>query len=412
MSVSDVLAEGLAPAEGSGAQASDLAAVSYSEILHTPRRWIWPGHIAQGEPVVYAAAGGVGKGMVIAAAAARTVLGLPFPNEDQDIRRAPGSVIWITSPGEDDPYTDLAVRLRAAIAAAVEEFGLDPELSGPDGAIRHIHDLSTWQEGTPVTLPGDCGRVVTEIRKVNALGGPAVVMVVADSLSGLLSDKFTINSRQGAYRVMGILSAKLAQPADVALVLVHHLTRDGKVAGSPAVLNALRLAFRIERVKDDPDVRVIIEEKANNSSALPERFTIAVNGPATHAVFLAAEDTRAQRLTLARERAALPVTSARTALASGGLSAIAGPRTSDPGAPFCVMRVLLRSGQTEQRDTLPGVFETWAEARAAADRDAGAVLDWQQAARTAGLLIAAVCRADGARANYGIAPARMVEAAS
>jgi AAA domain len=407
MSLPSALAQELAPDPFlTDIDDDDLSVISYDNVLHIARRWVWPGVIPVGGPMVLAAAGETGKGLLMAAAAARVALGLPFPGEHPDIRRGPAGVIWITAVGEDDPNEDLAPRLRAAIAAAVAEFGLDPALAGPDGAITNIYDLSKWRHGLPLTLPADAGLLVAEVAKLNQRnehrGRPPVAMVVADSLSALLSEGFTINSRQGARRVMGILSAA-AREADIAMVLVHHMTRDGKVAGSPAVLDALRIAFRIERLRDNEDVRVIIRHKANISRAEPVRYVIEGSGVTTHAAFAGAVDARTARVEAAQERAALrpPV---RVALGAGaGPGAPAGPR--EPG-PFALMRVTLRNGETEVQELLGRAYATRADATAAADRDAGAVLSWADLGR--GLIRSVYDRADGARVSYGVALAAMV----
>src|ERR1700684_2569075 len=207
----------------------DVASVSYSGIPYIPRLDLWPGHVPVGTPVVCAAKGGTGKGLLYAAVAARVILGLPFPNEDQALRRAPARVLWISGQGEDDPWEDLAPRFRAAIESAAAEFGFDPGIAAL--AIDLIRDMSCWADGSPATLPPDCPALAAELAALNADGGPLVAMVVCDSLSALLSDGYTIDSRQGARRVLGRLS-RFARAADVALPLLHHMTKDGKVAGS------------------------------------------------------------------------------------------------------------------------------------------------------------------------------------
>jgi hypothetical protein len=339
--------------------ADDLAALDYTHYPYIERRWLQPGYIPVGSPVMYVAAGETGKGMLFCANAARTVLGLPFPNEDQSIRRAPGRVVWITGTGEDDPYEDMAPRLRSAIAHAVAEFGLNPELASERGAIRYVHGLTEWPGGTPVSLPADCPRIGEEIRALEKkYGGPPVALVVADSLSALLSDGYTVNSRQGARTVMGMIS-RLARTQDIAFVLIHHLTGDGKVAGSPAVLDSLRLVFVITRKKDKPEVRVITRHKSNISAAQPQGYVITGEGADAHAEFVTADDAREQRVAVARA-AAVP----------------AAPAADDPG-PFRVLRLSRQDGADPAPPQRVGTPQaTRAAARALADGDAGQVLTW------------------------------------
>jgi AAA domain len=353
-------------------KADDLAALDYTHYPVIERRWRWKGYVPVGTPVIYAAAGGTGKGMLFAAVAARTVLGLPFPGEDPDARPAPGRVVWISGPGEDDQFEDLAPRLRAAIAAAVEEFGLDPALASEKGAIRFIHDLSAWPDDEPVTLPADCPRVLAEIGKVNKraekCGEPLVAMVVADSLSAVLSPGYTIDSRQGAVRTM-VKLGRFARRADVAFPILHHLTKDKKatVAGSAGVLNSIRLAFVIERAADNEDIRVITPHKFNITEVTGQRYRITGGGGLAHAEFVDATDARAERIEAARG-AAVPE--------PGTLRARVAAAADDPG-PFRVLRMARTEGSESAPPQRVGTPQaTRAQARALADGDAGQVLTW------------------------------------
>lgn len=379
--------------------AEATSAVSYSQIPHIPRRWLWQGHFPIGTPCVYAAAGGTGKGLLMAAGAARVTLGLPFPGDDQDARRDPGRVIWITGPGEDDQMADLAPRLRAAIASAAAEFGLGPAECA--AALARVYDLSEWADGTPVSLPADCAALADQVAALNSDGGPRIAMVVADSLSALLSDGFTVDSRQGARRVMGRL-ARFAQAADVAFPVLHHLTKDGKVAGSPAVLAGVRVAFTIERDPDRAGVRTITEHKANASSAAPQQFVIAGSGPDVHAVFTTAAAGRAERIQQASQRAGGP--SAGSADRSNPTSFRARmARSAVPGGHRCLKRAQ-REGAPPRPGELLADGVTPDAARAAAVADAGCALTWQTA--PSGMDVATVARPDGWRVSYGVYPSK------
>jgi hypothetical protein len=375
-----------------------LTAMDYSQIPYIARRWLWDGTIPVGSPVLFAAAGETGKGMLLCAVVARVVLGLPFPGEDQELRRPPQRALWISGVGEDDLFEDLAPRFRAAIAVAVAEFGLDPELATERGAIRLVHDLSEWSDSTPVSLPADCARVLAEVKAIpETLGGPPVALVVADSLSALLSDGYTIESRQGARRTMAKLS-RFARRADVAFAVIHHMTKDGKVAGSPAVLDSLRLAFVIARSKDDEAVRMITRHKSNISAVDPQGYVIAGDGPGVHAAFIDGQDQRAARVSQATSRAvaspAAPVPgSTRARMAAAAAPAEAGP--------FRVLRMFQPVGGRQTSGSLPGPLATRDAARASAATDAGCVLAWKAGDRP-GMEVAVFKRADGARLGYAV----------
>lgn len=384
----------------------DLAAVGYDSIPFIPRRWLWPDYIPVGNPVLLSAAGGTGKGMLMCAVIARVVLGLPFPNEDQALRREPGRAVYIAGT-EDDPFEDLAPRLRAAIASAVAEFGLDPSLAEESGAIRYVHDLSEWKDGSPFEVPGDMGRLLTEVGKLNRLGGPGVALVVIDPLADLLGEHDTITSVRSARRVMRGIK-QFTRQADVALAIIHHLTKDGKVSGSPAVVDALRLAYLVERTKDDPELRVIRPVKANIVKGDPMQYTITGDGASAHAVFVSAGDARAERVSEAT------AASAPSGPVAGSMRArLAAVKADDSeGGPFRVLRMTREPGETRQARTFVGtVYPTRSEARSAAVKDAGTVLNWE---RTPDMPheVGALRRADGASRGYAIVPAAKVPRAS
>lgn len=393
----------------------ELSATDYGRIPYIARRWLWPDFLPIGAPTIWAAAGETGKGMLFCLVAARVVLGLPFPNEHQDLRRDPRRVVWITGAGEDDQFEDLAPRLRAAIRHAVAEFGLDPELAGDCGpdcspdcghAIRLVHDLSEWKDGERVTLPEDCPRILTELAAIpKRHGAPSVGLVVADSYSALLSDSYTVNgrtrqytmdSRQGARRINGKLS-DFTRAADVAFAIIHHLTKDGKVAGSPAVLDSLRLAFTIERDIDDPSRRVIKRRKANISNALPQQYIITGDGPSVHAEFTQAADSRAERVAAAagRDAASVPTVGIHERVADAA---------GTPSGPWRLLRQTTPRGGTARRDVLDPNVADRDTARAMAGHDAGAVLAWQMRGKVPHMSVALHTRADGTQVSYAVYP--------
>jgi hypothetical protein len=381
------------------------SAVPYSDIPYIPRRWHWRGYVPVATPVVYAAAGGTGKGMLFAAVAARLVLGLPFPGEDQTARRDPRAVVWITGPGEDDIFEDLAPRLRAAIASAAAQFELDPDDAA--AAIALVYDLSQYGKDIPLTLPADVGILAGEIDAINASGGPPVGLVVADSLSALLSEDYTINSRQGARRVMGAL-ARFARRADVALALLHHVTSDGKVAGSPAVLDAVRLAFKIEFDPDKPELRTIIRHKSNASVASPQQYVITGDEPATHAVFIDGGDTRAARVRQEAGRAATATEPAATdppaepADPGSFTSRLAAAKASRGTTWRVLRRDQTYAGRDMASDTVADGLADADAGKAAAEAHAGRDLRWADG--PAGMQVAAFDAGGGRRVSYGVRP--------
>jgi hypothetical protein len=405
-------------------EAADMDAVSYASIPTILRRWLHAGYLPFGNPVIFAGDGEVGKGVLFALYAAHVVLGVPFPGEAE--ARDPGRVIWIAGL-EDDQFEDLAPRFRAAIAYLVELHQLAPELADPaHGAIRWIHDLSEWRDGSAFAVPTDTDRLLDVVRELNDRdahnrrrdpddphaepAGPPVRLVVMDPLSELVAEGYTIDSRTGARRVMRPIK-RFARLADVALVIIHHMTKDGKVAGSKAVLDSLRLVFVIERRKDNHDVRVITRRKSNISAASPQQYTTRQAYPDTHAEWVDAADARSERIAQAAAQAADPGSiRARVRAAAGQLPEpgqaaqvpAAGPDAA-PGGAVRLMRRELPPGGTLGAPQLLGRSHPNADAaRVAAMRDAGQVLTWKL--DPSGREVCAVKRADGTVVGYSIVP--------
>jgi hypothetical protein len=345
------------------------ASVAYDEIPYVPREWLIPGVAAYGTVTITAAAGESCKGMTWCALAARTVLGLPMPGEARDARHEPGRVVWIVGGMEDDQMSDLAWRFRAAVEAAAREFGLDP--GDARTHIRYLHDLAEWENGEPFQLPNDLDRLRTEVAKLGALDacnrppshpdyagpGPRVRLVVMDPLASLIGEGHTISSVAGARKVMARTNS-FARRADVAVSLIHHVTKGGKVAGSPAVIDSVRLAFTVTPEPGNPDVRVIRKYKGNVSNPDDIRFTLAGGSePHLHVVFLDGETPATSSGDSLRERIRLS--------------------TQPSPGPFRVFR-RITAPDGGVKATVPVIRDVSAKsARDAAQRDAGRVLGWK-----------------------------------
>jgi hypothetical protein len=429
----------------------ELAAVSYSRIPTIMRRWLWPGVLPIGNPALFAGKGSVGKGVLFALVAAHIVLGIPFPGTAQYAeleawRTADpatrgerpglgeaGRVIWIAGM-EDDQFEDLAPRLRAAIRYLVALYELDEALAHHKrGAIRFVHDLSEWPDGSAFALPVDCDRLASTAKELNTLltadnrrrdpddpdappPGPPVRLVVMDPLSDLISDepapgvngarqRYTIDSRQGARRTLRPVKA-MARKLDISVVIIHHLTQDGKVAGSPAVLDCLRLAFVISARKDDPSVRVITQHKSNISDTPPQQYTTACGYPDTHAAWIAAADERAERVRAASTRPASDAGSLRDRVraAAGQRAPVAGAGL--PGGPPGPYGLLRRAGDASP-EVMGREYAGQGEACAAAAEDAGETeLAWQPG-DAPGVAACAVKLPTGELRGYSVFPVRL-----
>lgn len=429
----------------------ELAAVSYASIPTIMRRWLWPGVLPIGNPALFAGKGSVGKGVLFALVAAHVVLGIPFPGtaqygELEKWRTAdpsargprpelsePGRVVWIAGM-EDDQFEDLAPRLRAAIRYLAELYELGGGLAHPErGAIRFVHDLSEWPDGSAFALPVDCDRLAATVRDLDELltadnrrrdpedpdappAGPPVRLVVMDPLSDLISDepapagpggtrqRYTIDSRQGARRTLRPVKA-MARKLDISVVIIHHLTQDGKVAGSPAVLDCLRLAFVITARKDDPAVRVITQHKSNISDTPPQQYTTRCGYPDTHAEWIAAADERAGRVKAASSRPSPDQGSIRdrmrAAAGQRGPAPAEVPAEVPPG-PYGLLR---RAGDGPP-EVVGRAYGDQAQARAAASDDAGTgELSWRPG-DAPGIAVCALRMPTGELRGYSVFPVR------
>jgi hypothetical protein len=147
----------------------------------------------------------------------------------------------------------------------------------------------------------------------------------------------------------------------VCVSLIHHMTKDGKkVAGSPAVVDSVRLAFTI-RLEADTGIRAIVKYKGNVSDPDDIRFMLAGGTePYLHTVFLTGET---------------PATSAGDSLRER-IRATTGEPAGEPGSAglFRVLRRITRPDGTARDDTSPLVADKVPgrePARTLAAKDAG-----------------------------------------
>lgn len=241
--------------------------VPYSQIRAIPMRWLWPGVVPFGEPVIIAGPGGVGKGMALTDLAARFTRGLPMPGCEEE--REPGSVVLVAP--EDDPNSVVAYRLRAARAD-----------------IARVHDLTLLDNGSPFELPEHVGALR---ETVDSLPGP--VLVVIDPM--LATCTMPISTNIAARRVLAPLQ-RLAKETSAALVVSHHTVKSGQIAGSKGLTDAARIVFTVTASKENPAERVLAPFKANiTGTALEQRYTVEGDGTAAHAVWLDRAQVMARR---------------------------------------------------------------------------------------------------------------------
>jgi hypothetical protein len=88
-------------------------------------------------------------------------------------------------------------------------------------------------------------------------------LVVLDPLAGIAPIPLT-----SVARVRGLLAPlrQLAQDTGTAIVITHHLTKGGTVAGSRAIIDGVRSVLTLERDSADESIRVLSVAKSNMGS--------------------------------------------------------------------------------------------------------------------------------------------------
>jgi hypothetical protein len=242
--------------------ASDTLATRFSDIDPLPAIWTWRQRVPVAELTILAAPGGTGKGILCADLAARISRGHMLPDGGQAEEPAP--VLMVSS--EDDRHVVVVNRLIAA---------------GAD--LGQIADMS-MVDGAPFTLPEHSGALRQALDEL-----PGCRLVVLDPLAGLAPFPLT-----SVARVRSVLAPlqRIAQDTGVSILLTHHTTKAGAVAGSVAVVDAVRSVLVIERDKSNPSVRCVRSVKSNMGSQEPPvvRYVIEGEDMAAHVKYLSEPD--------------------------------------------------------------------------------------------------------------------------
>lgn len=277
---------------------------------------LWPGFIPLSTPVTLAGNGGVGKGLLVSDLIGR-VTRADWPN---DIPVMPDGTLSdvlsgnvVTVLPEDDPNTVVAWRLRAAQADV--------------GRVFDMTDGFTLPESLPALA-----RAVGEIGNVR--------LVVIDPLSAVSS----VHLSSGAVRIRRSITNPLeafASDTGVALLVVHHFTKDGKtVGGNKTLTDAARVVLGVSRSKQRESIRQLSVIKGNivkDDGVMSYTITGGPNGP--HVEWLDTGDTEELPEDKTRERV---LTALRASEGPLGPQQLA----TDTGATYGSVRVALyRAGK-------------------------------------------------------------------
>lgn len=236
-------------------------AIAYVNIPAVPVEWLWYGRIALAQLTLIAGDAGIGKGFFGADLVARITRGNVMPDGTPGIMA--GNVITVTP--EDDPNSAMRYRLDAA---------------GAD--VSRVYDFTDGFE-TPASLPA-LREAMHEIGNVR--------MVWLDPASAVSGASLTSGSRTIRRQLMEPLQ-QLAKDTGAAVVLVHHTRKDGKIAGSKAIIDAARMVLRIMVAATPPFPRLIHLEKSNIASDKigDVAYTITGEWPDTRVEFVATSES-------------------------------------------------------------------------------------------------------------------------
>lgn len=222
-----------------------MRAMSYADITPLEPEWEISGLVPKSFVTLIMGDGGVGKGQLWADWAGRITTGRAMPNAPGDeTPDAPRSVLLVTS--EDDPNMSTAWRLRAAGAN-----------------LGRVYDMTEDFE-----IPGSLDMLASKIDEIGDVG-MVVIDPLADNLGIVPGTRRQVSLTSGNVtlrkHVMRPLE-RLARSKGIALVVIHHTVKSGRMAGSKGISDAARMVLRITRPDDTQPLRVITVEKTNIAS--------------------------------------------------------------------------------------------------------------------------------------------------
>ena len=237
-----------------------LSVTSYADIPPVPPEWLWFGRIPLAELTVIAGEAGIGKGFAGADLVSRVTRGDVMPDGTPGVLA--GNVIMVTP--EDDQNSAMRYRLDAARA-----------------------DLAcVYDDTSGFVVPTSLVALRSTMEEIGN-----VRLVWLDPLSAISGISLTSGSVNIRRKLMEPLQ-QLAKDTGAAVVAVHHTRKDGKIAGSKAIIDAARMVLRVSVAPAPPFPRLIHVEKSNMASDKIGDVAYMITGawPDTHVEYAEAPE--------------------------------------------------------------------------------------------------------------------------
>ena len=215
-----------------------------SEIPSKNTEWLWEGRIPLGEVTILEGHPGTNKSSLTDDLAARLTKGLPMPcTPPKRGRKHKGGALLLV--GEDSLAKTVRGRLHAA--------GADPDKVGV------LDDIVIPREA-------DMLRIEKAILEIDAK------LIVIDTINDFVN--CNVLGNQSVRKALEPLR-KLAEKTNVAVVAIRHFTKSSnghsllRGGGSVAITAVARSQLKLYKHPDDPNLRVLLQDKSSFGSTSP-----------------------------------------------------------------------------------------------------------------------------------------------
>jgi len=190
------------------------------------------------------------------------------------INTDPEAVVLICLP-EDHPNEQIAPRLTAA---GVSDKSRVINITRLPGGARFKLSADTAHDG-------DIGLLREIVMDINEQPDRTVRMIIMDPIAAIVGYG-TIQTNAGARKLLEPIQ-DLCQDTGIAGIVVAHSVKSGVLQGSAGLSQAARFVYKVSKDKNNPTVRCISIEKANNLPPGEDiKYTLEDDGDGVRVVML------------------------------------------------------------------------------------------------------------------------------